>query len=101
MSKEKTKSFAEMMGESLTPKQKAECDYWAPLSSVIIECIHLRAKNKITIEEAAKKIGMSKRKVAKFENLSIKNPTFDFLSKYAEAIGGKFSMTFGWKRDEQ
>ena len=61
-------------------------------SGVVLDLWEQRRKTGYSIEEIAKKMGVSKASVVKFEDY-VSSPTLEFAFKYAWALGKKLTIT--------
>lgn len=60
---------------------------------------HRRQELKLTQEELAKKLGVTKSAVCRIERGFEPNPTTDRIKKYAEALDCSISYMMGWNDD--
>ena len=75
------------------PEFKKEYDRLEPEYAIISQMIAIRAKKKITQKEMARRMGTKQSAIARFESGDY-NPTLEFLSKTAEALGKKLVVNF-------
>ncbi len=72
---------------------KEEYDALEPIYTLISEIIRLRLERGLTQKELAEIVGTKQSAISRLESGSY-NPSFEFLSKVAHALGKELHVTF-------
>ena len=84
----------EYLEERLKDKAFKEAyDYWSPDFEIADAILEFRAKNNLTQEEMAKRVGMNRSRFSGIETAS-GNPTLKTLKKIAYALGTRLEIRF-------
>ena len=75
------------------PEFKAEYERLKPRYEIISQVLEARAKQNITQEELAQRVGTKKSNISRFESGSY-NPSLDFIVKLARSLGKEMVITF-------
>jgi transcriptional regulator with XRE-family HTH domain len=88
MPKEKDKgTFSELFDKVyLEAANKAEIDYWDPLSKIIMESMEARHKQNLSQQDLAIKMKTRQSVISRFENLG-RVPNYDFIARMSIALG--------------
>ena len=71
---------------------KREYDALAPRYELISKAIDARLKKKMTQEEVAERMGITKSSISRFESGNY-NPTIDFLIRLSNALGKQLKVS--------
>ena len=86
-------SFEEMKSDMLKNEEfKIEYEKLKPRYEAIEQIIRARKEQNITQAELAKRVGTQKSNISRLESGNY-NPSLDFLTKIAESLGKKISVT--------
>ncbi len=86
-------SFEEMKSDMLKDGEfKIEYEKLKPRYEAIEQIIRARKEQNITQAELAKRVGTQKSNISRLESGNY-NPSLDFLTKIAESLGKKISVT--------
>ncbi len=86
-------SFEEMKTDMLKDEEfKIEYEKLKPRYEAIEQIIRARKEQNITQSELAKRVGTQKSNISRLESGNY-NPSLDFLTKIAESLGKKISVT--------
>lgn len=89
----KTKPVSELLDEIyLEAENKQEIDYYAAISSLVMESIESRYKKGISQKELAAAMGTMQSAISRFENMG-REPGFKFLVRMAQALGHSPGVT--------
>ncbi|WP_319562516.1 helix-turn-helix transcriptional regulator [Marispirochaeta sp.] len=86
-------SLSDLMEDLLTDKDRTKVEYWDALSDLILESMEMRAERELSQKDVAKKMNTKQSVISRFENMG-RRPNYDFLVRYASAIGGSLGITF-------
>lgn len=75
------------------PETKKEYDELEPIYSITREIIKLRIETGMTQKDLAEVVGTKQSAISRLENGSY-NPSIEFLSKVAHALGKEFHISF-------
>jgi transcriptional regulator with XRE-family HTH domain len=86
-------TFSEMLDAVyLEAENKAEIDYWDPLSRIIMESMETRHKYNLSQQDLAKIMKTRQSVISRFENLG-RVPSYDFIARMSIALGHKPGLT--------
>ena len=86
-------SFEEMKADMLKDEEfRIEYEKLKPRYEAIEQIINARKEQNITQAELAKRVGIQKSNISRLESGNY-NPSLDFLTKIAESLGKKISVT--------
>ncbi len=86
-------SFEEMKADMLKDEEfRIEYEKLRPRYEAIEQIINARKEQNITQAELAKRVGTQKSNISRLESGNY-NPSLDFLTKIAESLGKKISVT--------
>lgn len=82
----------ELEKQYINADNKAETDYWAPLSKIIMESIFLRDSRGMSQSDLADAMKTKQSVISRFENMG-RLPNYDFFARLALALGHAPGMT--------